>query len=1317
MEDNQCIRRKANTYFFIKVAINLFLLLLGTVLIAFFLRHIQRQSALKKHQITSNTVLSESIKTLRENANDLLYLTEVFHDGNQDTVNNLQVLLNSGLFDSLASVEKETHFELLADMIHRSGMDHLFVLNQEGIVLFSSMPEYDHGNLVQQGLLSEENLGKLLRGTVREDGRIVPVEENNIFGSFFYYSARIPYYGHDYWLVLGAEASLLDLQISSLKDVSTALGRAKIPNGGFLFAVSLKDQSFLFLNNGRENLTGENALEVGLSKAALQDGYSGVETIRGIRYHCVTQAYDEDTVVCAVANTSTIYSNDWYVLLWSITGFVLVMLLCLVYAIIVRNDFVRNAIETRKKIFEGKNNTIIFDISVFEKIFPLMITGVFLIFGISFYTQTLLEISEGIERSSVALSDITARYHESKEIRNVIEKYYSDRFLSKAKLIAYLLEEEPSFLNQPSTKYYSVYGEDGTKRYLNDDEGNRLKAVASSEFLQELCNENDLETICVFDENGRVIATNNSHWYNIISHNESDPSYAFLQVLDGKKEAYVQEVNTNDNGSSVLYIGVEFSYYTTVDESGSTVYVSHHDFTKYLDHAETMHPITPHHSLLTIGLKSELFDTLIAFTKSNYVLSSDILEDGFFLLFDTSPDHHCLYSPKEANIGMTAAELYISEKAFTSTNYYGFTIINGTKYFVCSQYTDGSFVLMATPKYSMFQARTRIALITMLTSLILILILSSTVTFTTWEEEELYAKMSEDGAHQGFNSTIFRIILPSGRSSSTVKAAARWNDKWTPWSDRSPEQKLMLLIKTICGILILYVAISVIGAKSLFSENSIFRYILSGDWDRGLNIFAFSACVLVMIFVTIGVSLLRILVYFLTSLLGTHSATIGHLLLSVTRYGGAIGAIFYCLYLLGMDSKSLMASGGILSLIIGLGAQSLIKDILAGIFIVFEGEFRVGDIVTIDECRGTVVDIGLRTTKILVMGGNIKIYNNSDISGVLNMTKEASVAVCSISIEYGQDIDYVEAVLKRDLPLLREKNPQIIKDPVYAGISALADSGVQLMILCFCNEKDIMNVKRYMNKEILKIFYRNGINIPFPNMTISQLNSEGRKTMSDYQDRPSHGPSKRERSETILVSDHGQNMNDALQMTESWSIQKGIDHKQSLHLRLLAEELFGIQRGIAKDVEASYWLETFDSRYELHLRFRPIMTKEMRKQLLAVSTSGKNEAAKGFIGKLQDMISAKMLPSESSLTNLKSDLMEGVWSANSIGVTDATYEWLMTEYRSEIEGHRKESLEAKAAWDELEKSIVAKVADDVKISIKRYTVEIVIFKTFLDNNQ
>ena len=504
--------------------------------------------------------------------------------------------------------------------------------------------------------------------------------------------------------------------------------------------------------------------------------------------------------------------------------------------------------------------------------------------------------------------------------------------------------------------------------------------------------------------------------------------------------------------------------------------------------------------MIQLGLDANLSKKLLASTELSYVFSSDMLKGGFIVLFDASPEHVCLYSPYESSVGLTAAELGVSPKAFSAGDYYGFVRVNGVTYFQYFRYSEGYYVATAIPRSGMYQARGTISVITALTSLVLILVLSLTVTLTTEEEEMLYATMSEEQEQMGLDSKIFSVILPSGRRTSTVKAAARWDNSRIPWDEKAPEQKLQVLIGGLCALLILYVIISVLGVNTIFQDGSIIKYILSGDWDKGPNIFAFSACALVLVFTSIAVALIRIPVRILTSILGTRSETIGHLLLSIVKYGGAIGAIFYCLYLLGLDATGLIASASILSLVIGLGAQSLIKDILAGIFIVFEGEFRVGDIVTIASYRGTVMDIGLRTTKIMGVDGNIKIFNNSDISGVLNMTKEASVAASTISIEYGQDIDYVEAVLARELPALKENNPKILDGPTYLGVSALGASGVDLTVICKCFETDVKGVGRYMNREILKIFYRNNINVPFPNVTVSQLDPSGRKTIRDLEE-------------------------------------------------------------------------------------------------------------------------------------------------------------------------------------------------------------------------
>lgn len=1097
-------RKKANRYFFSKVVFNFFLIFLGSIIIGTLLTQMQAQTAIIKQQETSKLALQEAVAALESNQTNAEELTKIFHDSNQDVLDDMAQLFRSGLFESLGEASVKERSKVFGDIVDRSGVEYLFLMSPDGKIVLSREPVLYLENPAARALMTQENVNDLLKGTISEDGTISPVIIMNQYGKYYFYSIPYKYNDVTYSLCLGADASVLEVQISSLKDISVVLSRAAIGNDGFMFAVDKADGTFIYYRNGEEILTGQSAQSAGLSEQALVDNYSGIETIKGVKYYCVSKSYADKTIVCAVAAKDKIVANDKYVLFWSISGFVLVMLICLIYTVIVRNDFVRHSVETEKKIFRAHSeNPIIFDKSIFKRIFPLVVAGVMVMFGVSFYTQTLLEITEGIDKSNVALDEVSNRYEESLNKRDVIENYYNNRFLSKARLISFLIEEEPSVLNAESDFYHNCFDKDGNKHFIKDDEGNNLKSVSSSARLQELCDANDIDSVYVFDEDGRTIGTNTSNWFFEVSHNEEDQSYPFLDVLNGKKEYLVQEAMENDLGEATQFIGVPFTYYTAKNSKGETVYVSsfiyeNRDRVTALPN-DIKGNITEHHSMLQIGLDSEVSKALMDSTEVGNILSTNMLSNGFIVLFDTSDDHLCVYSPYETSIGKPAAELGVSPKAFTGSDYYGFNKVNGVDYFQYFHFRDGYFIATALPKSEMYHTRIFISLVTAIICFVIILVLACTVMFTNKEEERLYAAMSEDQSKKGLNSAIFNVIMPSGRMTTTTKAAARWDNRRIPWSERSPEQKLGFMLGVVCFILMAYVIMVVVGANSIFGENSIVTYILSGLWDRGRNIFAFSSCALVIITIYLGVALFRIPMRIATALLGARGETISHLLLSVVKYGGALGALFYCLYLLGINSSRLLASAGILSLVIGLGAQSLIKDIIAGIFIVFEGEFRVGDIVTIGDYRGTVMDIGLRTTKILGVDGNIKIYNNSDIAGVLNMTQEASYAICKISIEYGQDIEYVEAVLERELPKLSEKNPDILEGPTYLGVAELGDSGVTISILCKCSEKDVMRTKRYMNREVLQIFYKNNINVPFPNVTYSVLNMDGRKTIEDIE--------------------------------------------------------------------------------------------------------------------------------------------------------------------------------------------------------------------------
>ena len=214
--------------------------------------------------------------------------------------------------------------------------------------------------------------------------------------------------------------------------------------------------------------------------------------------------------------------------------------------------------------------------------------------------------------------------------------------------------------------------------------------------------------------------------------------------------------------------------------------------------------------------------------------------------------------------------------------------------------------------------------------------------------------------------------------------------------------------------------------------------------------------------------------------------TVITLLDGLIKYGSAIALFFLVLSAFGVNTKAIWESVGVITLIIGLGAQSLIADIIAGVFIIFENEYNVGEIVSIDGFRGTVSEIGIRATKITDAAGNIKIINNSDIKNVVNLSRELSLAVVDCEVSYDVPIELVEKILKDNLPTMKEKIPQIIEGPFYKGVSEYGTSNVVLKLLAKCKEEDRFQVQRDILREYHQIFLNNGIDFDYEHFVIEK---------------------------------------------------------------------------------------------------------------------------------------------------------------------------------------------------------------------------------------
>ena len=198
----------------------------------------------------------------------------------------------------------------------------------------------------------------------------------------------------------------------------------------------------------------------------------------------------------------------------------------------------------------------------------------------------------------------------------------------------------------------------------------------------------------------------------------------------------------------------------------------------------------------------------------------------------------------------------------------------------------------------------------------------------------------------------------------------------------------------------------------------------------------------------------------------------------------------------GVDVIGIIAGVGILTLIVGLGCQALIQDVISGLFIVFDDYFAVGDTVIIDGFRGTIIDIGLKTTKLQDFGGNIKSITNSSILTVVNMSRLRSVATVTLSVSYNEDIERVEALIIKETEELKKKVPNIVDGPWYKGIDNITASSVDFLVMCFVMEENRFQVTRDLKREFYLCFKKNNVQIPYPQVTVNPEDEKKRQKAS-----------------------------------------------------------------------------------------------------------------------------------------------------------------------------------------------------------------------------
>lgn len=193
-----------------------------------------------------------------------------------------------------------------------------------------------------------------------------------------------------------------------------------------------------------------------------------------------------------------------------------------------------------------------------------------------------------------------------------------------------------------------------------------------------------------------------------------------------------------------------------------------------------------------------------------------------------------------------------------------------------------------------------------------------------------------------------------------------------------------------------------------------------------------------------------------------------------------------------INVAGLLAGAGIAGLAIGFGAQSLVKDIITGFFIIFEDQFAVGDTVMINQSNGTVQEIGLRTTKIKTYTGELHIIPNGNISEVINYSIFNSLIMVDVSVAYESDVDEVERLINEFLDTALEKYPELVARPDLLGVQALGASDVVMRISAETLPMNHFKVGRMLRRDIKRFLDEHDIEIPYQKMVVFEQKGGGK---------------------------------------------------------------------------------------------------------------------------------------------------------------------------------------------------------------------------------
>lgn len=572
--------------------------------------------------------------------------------------------------------------------------------------------------------------------------------------------------------------------------------------------------------------------------------------------------------------------------------------------------------------------------------------------------------------------------------------------------------------------------------------------LGTREKLQEYCDILDVDYIMLFDAEGRETITNSDYTGLTMDAGLGENSEDFKRLLNGVPYI-VHEASTDPvTGLNRQMIGATMP---VVSGSGEAA-----------------------HGALIMAVPPK--ETKKASTENNEQLH--FIENGITTCFFADPESgKILYASDPSLIGRTVTEIGMPEKSLNA-GYTDFTTIDSKPTYVTMvrQVGTGVDFFFGLDTGFIFGSTLPAACWGLIAYLLLLVVAVSICLkgytnekYEEWKNTNLKRTGSTEDDHEEAQKQNFGELLISNS-----KGIGKLKDL------SSPETQARLLLKINALLLVVVPTLGfLLSGKG--PDKALFDYILYGDWMRGVSLFALCGILLVA---TISLLILMVcngLLSLIAGFSGRGGETLCRLLYSLVRYVAILAIIYFVFEFVGLSMSTYVASLGTVSLALSIGSRDMVADIVAGIMILFERQFQVGDYVEIDGCRGQVLEMGVRSTKLLCEGDAIRYISNSNIRSVVNKNKRLSVSATELTIATSDSIEKVEELFNRELPEIGKKK-RMIKELKLGGISRVSGGGkpdreknVSIRIKWSCQEGDQETVRNFITREIYLLCERENI--------------------------------------------------------------------------------------------------------------------------------------------------------------------------------------------------------------------------------------------------